>query len=101
MTTKHTKGPWLAASHPSSLLGWPVVGHRARAICSVHMRKGETEEGCQINAEAGANAKLIAAAPELLEALEAYLAVEADREGIRLPCYEKAAAAVSKATLGR
>lgn len=68
--SSHTPGPWMAAASPSSIVGWPIVGPRGRAVASVHCRRGDTAEGKQINAEAGANARLIASAPDLLEALK-------------------------------
>lgn len=64
-TENHTPGPWIAAASASSIVGWPIVGPRGRAVASVHCRRGDTPEGAQINSEAGANARLIAAAPEL------------------------------------
>jgi hypothetical protein len=75
MKTTHTQGPWLAAAKPTSIVGWPVVSPAAmgRSICSV-----------TVHDEAEANARLIAAAPELLEALklyDAYRALPTDRGG--------------------
>lgn len=72
-THKHTPGPWVAAASPSSIVGWPIIGPGGRAVASVHYRRGDTAEGQQINAEAGANARLIAAAPDLLAALKAMM----------------------------
>lgn len=63
----HTHGPWIAAAGPSSIVGWPVVGPRGRAIATVHYLRGDTPEGKRVNAEAGANARLIAAAPDLFD----------------------------------
>ena len=62
MNSAHTKGPWMAASNPSSVVGWPVVAPHAtgRSVCNVTTG----------HEDAAANARLIAAAPELLEALE-------------------------------
>jgi hypothetical protein len=51
----HTKGPWKVGEDN---LGYPVVTHRNGGICRID----DTDEG-----EANANARLIAAAPELLE----------------------------------
>lgn len=65
----HTPGPWVAAAGPSSIVGWPVVGPRGRAVATVHYLRGDTPEGKRVNAEAGANACLVAAAPDLLEVL--------------------------------
>lgn len=58
---KPTAGPWLAAAKPSSIVGWPVVSPAAggRSICNV-----------SANDDAQANAHLIAAAPDMLAALQ-------------------------------
>lgn len=58
----HTKGPWMAAARPSSVVGWPVVApaDMGRSVCNVTVGHDQSE----------ANARLIAAAPELLEALK-------------------------------
>ena len=58
---KHTPGPWLAAAKPSSVVGWPVIAPRspsAMSVCNVHAGHDYSE----------GNARLIAAAPDLLEA---------------------------------
>lgn len=61
MSAKHTPGPWMAAAKPSSIVGWPVVAPRAmgRSICNV-----------TVHDEAQGNARLIAAAPDMLAALK-------------------------------
>jgi hypothetical protein len=68
MTTKHTEGPWEVAGGTNKngdLFVWPVLkpgemgGHGVAKVC------GEYDDQVQ------ANARLIAAAPELLEALRA------------------------------
>lgn len=61
----HTKGPWMAAARPSSVVGWPVVSPAAmgRSICNVTVGHEDSED----------NARLIAAAPDLLEALKGCL----------------------------
>ena len=58
--TQHTPGPWNNDTHP-----WDVLadGKRTTPIATVHV---EVDGGN----EARANARLIAAAPELLEALK-------------------------------
>jgi hypothetical protein len=60
----HTPGPWKAAAKPSSVVGWPVVSAIGRSICSV----AYGESG--FNGQAEANAKLIAASPDLYSALQ-------------------------------
>ena len=63
-TTKHTPGPWVASNdlcHVFGRSGWSVGPHGVTtAVC------GDTPPA----EEQEANARLIAAAPELLEALE-------------------------------
>lgn len=64
----------MAASSPSSVVGWPVVGPMGRSICSVSWMPKKAypdvseADYAAFNAECGANARLIAAAPDLLEA---------------------------------
>ena len=61
--SKHTPGPWRDGG-PSAIGGWPVVGTgRGRIIC--YMRYAHP-----IDSTTAANAQLIAAAPDMLEALE-------------------------------
>ncbi len=73
----HTPGPWLAAAKPSSVVGWPIVATgNGRSICSVtyvqHSKIDVPVEGDRsFNSESKANAHLIAAAPEMYEALKA------------------------------
>lgn len=59
---KHTPGPWIVRHMENAVRKWPVIINEARTIQIAEM----------INAEyAEANARLIAAAPKLLEALKA------------------------------
>lgn len=74
-----TPGPWIAASKPSSVCGWPVVSSAGRLICEVnyiqHTQIDTPVSGDRVfNAESKANARLIAAAPEMLEALKLFVA---------------------------
>ena len=62
METKHTKGEWRVSKEPFSLLITHKVNEKAESICQISQRYKPEEE--QI-----ANAKLIAASPELLESL--------------------------------
>lgn len=74
MSAQHTPGPWIAASAPSSVVGWPVVASSGRSIASVAWSPNHwdapPEEYAAFVAECEANSKLIGAAPKLLEALE-------------------------------
>lgn len=80
----HTPGPWLTY-RPASGGYWIVTTNGAR-IGSAHLLQGRTV--------GAANANLMAAAPELLEALEGVLRV-ADRETDE---FDAARAAIAKAT---
>lgn len=89
METKHTPGPWLAASGPSSVVGWPVVGEGGRLVCNVAWQKKpghvSAEEYGRFSEQCGANAYLIAAAPELFEALALVITALASDECHKLP----------------
>lgn len=63
MKTKHTKGPWVAKKHDALAY---FIGHEGTNIglCGFYADNERTPE------EAEANARLIAAAPELLECLK-------------------------------
>ena len=80
---KHTKGPWIHSKHGFNVL----TADEMHSICAVHApNPGHTSE--KDVQEHLANARLIAAAPDLLEACEASLwAVNAaeclgEKEGI-------------------
>lgn len=62
MNTKHTPGPWLYEGHPNALIIWSDEKSRSTEICHI------TPHGDLHNSVGEANARLIAAAPELLEA---------------------------------
>ena len=76
---KHTKGPWIAAL----ALGLPRIISDRRTVCDLHIDEGigalqgKDKKGAfknpDLREEIAANARLIAAAPELLEALKALL----------------------------
>ena len=63
----HTPGPWAAEpTNPhDGWDGWEVCGADGFRVCDAH--------GCQSNVVRAANARLIAAAPELLEVAEMVL----------------------------
>lgn len=63
MIDKHTPGPW----HVEPLRGWPSIRTSSGSVIA----SMDVEDANPITRAAdGANARLIAAAPELLEALE-------------------------------
>ena len=63
---KHTPGPWLAKpTGPwDGWDGWSVEDASGSVVCDAH--------GSQLSGTREANARLIAGAPEMLEALKAY-----------------------------
>lgn len=64
MSSKHTPGPWVVTPHPMTNVDVFAVGV---IMDDKEMQYGLSHTICYQNAEA--NARLIAAAPELLEAL--------------------------------
>lgn len=99
--TKHTPGPWRAAQ------GWidPVIGDETQREYPdwIEVAGGDHAKGTYFSVSGHAkmpNARVLAAAPDLLEALEAFKAIDAF-EGWH-PKYrdaiEKAEAAIAKAT---
>ena len=70
---RHTPGPWIAADGPSSVVGWPVVSQAGRSICRLTWfeRASPAGEAEETKEETRANAHLIAATPDLYEALKA------------------------------
>ena len=82
MTTKHTPGPWHIAN------GVQIRSNRDQIAKIWMMRGGEGRE----------NARLIAAAPDLLEALIELAACGAEAWGEDRPCVKWARAAIAKAT---
>lgn len=70
MTTKHTEGPWRFTTSPQPN-GCPIVGSNGLMICMLaHSINHEDQKE-----EALANAALIAAAPDMKEALEKIIAM--------------------------
>jgi hypothetical protein len=78
--SSHTPAPWLAATAISSVVGLPVVASKGRLICNVNHAHdpmhGKVAGDDAFNREALANARLIAAAPDLLAALDALLGAQ-------------------------
>ena len=73
MTTKHTPGPWLLRTTPTSAGLCHIVSAadwRGAFIYGDGIRKG-VDDALPKAQELAANARLIAAAPDLLEALQA------------------------------
>lgn len=90
MTSQHTPGPWFVTPDGHAVYEKDVFGYRADTICGLPSRSDSR----------AANARLIAAAPETTEALQALLwAVTGfgDFEAQYPEEYAKARAAIAKA----
>jgi hypothetical protein len=64
---KHTPGPWAVDTRYGSCF---VTAHDSRGICSAGSYSDTSEDPTKLLAENEANARLIAAAPELLMACQ-------------------------------
>jgi hypothetical protein len=85
MTTGFTKGPWRTRRLKRSIeIFWPETGQRVAGVPLSEFVENSGNE---------ANARLIAAAPDLLDALKAVLSV-ADRKTDE---FDRAHAAIAKA----
>lgn len=82
MTTKHTAGEWIDR-------GTSCVGTRRQLVASVYPMEDENPE------EHAANMRLIAAAPDLLEALQEMVRTFAKNHA---PAVDVARAAIARAT---
>jgi len=95
---EHTPGPWEAEFGESV----HVLDHERGRICTVNWLRGPHGSfGRRTDAEGEANARLIAAAPEMLRALIECLS---ELEGARfysLPAQRMARAAIAKATTSK
>jgi hypothetical protein len=76
----HTPGPWDWGPHSDELVGRYEVnageGRQRAHICECHSNRQQTRKVA--DEEAAANARLIAAAPELLEALQSLIDLSDD-----------------------
>lgn len=66
--SEHTPGPWEVLEHNWSTTG--VYAGRDQLIAGLDISDAAEESRCQLVGEMTANARLIAAAPELLEKLK-------------------------------
>ncbi len=73
MTNQHTPGPWRWVPEPDTASPWRDYGDLYSASSEVVLSGWENdfEGGVRVNSHA--DARLIATAPELLEALEGYI----------------------------
>jgi hypothetical protein len=90
MTEQHTPGPWVHAVKRSKVVGLPVVqAGTARSICNV--AGFHVDDPVAFMSECLANARLIAAAPELLQCAEKLAALDGGRGGRAFPTEEDCA----------
>ena len=89
MTEAHTPGPWTARRMHTG--GFDIMDPRNRDVVTVYGGGVETESR-------EANARLIAAAPDLLEALKSLVANLAEGDFISETRIDAARAAIAKAT---
>jgi hypothetical protein len=97
--SKHTPGPWQITEMDLAGVEFFIVPPRSPA-CPINDIASLVIDGHPLGRDAQiANAKLIAAAPELLEALRLLLADVADYPAWQRPCLavDKANAAIAKA----
>ena len=87
--SKHTPGPWMVADDCVRVITMPTADDYQIAHCDAGAFSPDYEE-------CAANATLIAAAPDLLAALEGLLPMW--ESGIKEPWIEAARAAIAKAT---
>lgn len=73
MTTKHTPGPW-TVERGSDRHEWFISGNRWIQLATVYGCEAQDDHRGEGQREGRANATLIAAAPEMLEALAVTLA---------------------------
>lgn len=92
---KHTQGPWCIHTETQPH-GCPIVGNGRGLMLAMLSHSINYPDQRD---EANANARLIAAAPELLEALKAVLANSLDSKGLA-DAHKQARAAIAKATTG-
>lgn len=88
-TAKHTPGPWVVQEYSDGFGVSAIADDDLEAICTMIV---------PINGDEESNARLIAAAPELLEALE--LALSFDKPDYKGGWEQKARAAIAKAKGG-
>jgi hypothetical protein len=105
----HTPGPWIAHQRPAAPIeyGHHVTTHDGLTVCNVTYQLPVEIDGKVVEATRIANARLIAAAPDLLAALQCLLDAVQDKHvqmqtGLVVagPAIDQARAAIAKATGG-
>lgn len=89
---KHTPGPWRLDKRASCA----VVGEGGRMVASTSVHTSNTDDGEHVN-ENEANARLIAAAPELLKAAECFVAKVESGRARSADSYAQFKAAIARA----
>jgi len=99
MTTKHTPGPWRAKKVRTLIHIGGDSGVCEISVSASHVHEDFPGAKMAYIARQEANAHLIAAAPDLLEALQALVADFADYPASERPChaFDLARAAIAKA----
>ena len=103
MKRAHTPGPWICQYSPytsqddQEIPAFEVHGDRGEKVCDTNEDRPALEQE--------ANARLIAAAPELLDALEYFFNIMHDyesslRKGYIITAFEQARAAIARAKGG-
>lgn len=92
MEVKHTPAPWFITGSMTKYVEARIPGRMIQEVAAC----GPTAADDGYGAQQMANARLIAAAPELLEALESVLENCLDSDGLAA-AYEKARTAIRKA----
>ncbi len=93
MEVKHSLGPWKWVQLEFSGYYHELHDADGNVVCDDGSAQGEYSPQIDVKSE---NARLIAAAPDLLEALESVLENCLDSDGLAA-AYEKARAAIAKA----
>ena len=92
--SKHTPGPWVVVGSRTKYVEARLVGSLMQEVAACGPTLADEGYGQQQEA----NARLIAAAPDLLEALIELAACGAEAWGEDRPCVKWANAAIAKAT---
>lgn len=101
--TKHTPGPWSADFHPGEPITAAIQPGRRQDEWRINPPVGDMSNGVSIVASVhgpnmARNARLIAAAPDLLEALQGLVAMTEGKG--QTDCWDIARAAITRATKG-
>ncbi len=98
MTIKHTPGPWVIADEGTT--GWDICTVYATEVGYVEIKATKVGDEEDYKAENYSNARLIAAAPDLLEALQRMLVINSLGAYAQSEAISAARAAIAKATKG-